>query len=187
MTNSSTLALRVALDCITEGTPATGQPEKFAKLSVAFPHSLEVASSKISPAYPIDSYNCFEFALGIVGRREVCLIPESTGGSTKCDGTFIASLVQSTFVPVTSAMDHDLVIYSDAHNYTHAGLVHGDRVLSKWGTGLLWLHGTLEVPASFGNTISYYRAVDPEEVLVKFLAFARQREGKSFIATILGS
>lgn len=186
MTTSSSTALRVVLECLTDTIPAIDQPDLLAKLTSAFPHSIVPAPSELVPLDPIDSYNCFEFALGVLGRKEVRVIPQFFQ-ATFCGGAFVPYLAERSLVPVASPSDRDLVLYHDGQQFTHAGVIHGDRVLSKWGKGLLWLHGALELPARYGSTISCYRTASPEEVLVKFLAFARQREGVSIINHILES
>jgi hypothetical protein len=186
MTTASNAQLRVVLECLTSSTPAVEQPQLIAKLPPAFPHSIIPAPPLLAPVHPIASYNCFMFAFGLAGREEVHLI-RVPFSSTYCNGEFAAYLAELTLVPVASPADNDLVLYHDGQQYAHAGLVYGDRVLSKWGTGLLWLHGTHEVPTSCGSTISYYRAVNPEEALAAFLAFARQREGAELVNEVLGS
>lgn len=184
MTTHAT-ALRVVLECLANGRVSpVDQPELIAKLASAFPHSIAPAPPLLTPVDSIASYNCFEFALGMTGRREVALIAKFLP-STLCASEFAAHLVESILVPVAPATNQDLVLYHDGQQYTHAGLVHDNRILSKWGNGLLWLHSTLEVPANYGSTTSYYRTTNPEVVLAKFLEFARKREGITLVNDVL--
>jgi hypothetical protein len=133
---------------------------------------------------PIAGYNCFEFALGLAGQREVRLISIHLP-STFCNSEFAQHLVDSALAPVTSPSIGHFVLYRDRKQITHAGLVQADRVLSKWGTGHLWLHGLLEVPAKYGDDTSFYVVPEPVETLTKFIEFAREREGRELVDSIL--
>ena len=184
MTTPSIAALRRVLECITDNvTPVPDQPAVVAKMKPAFPHSISPAPTDLSPAIPVGAYNCFEFAFGVAGNRKVHLISRALH-STCCDGIFVAYLAESILIPVESAANGDLVLYHDGRNYVHAGRVLGDFVLSKWGNGLLWVHGTYEVPESYGNSALYYKATKPDMVLTKFVEYAIQREG-SVVSEIL--
>jgi hypothetical protein len=176
--------LRERLQEMTSGPEASveSHPRRVAELADQMPHSIELAPH--APCLPIDSYNCFEFALGLAGRREVRLISEHLP-STFCDGTFVQRLVDSALVPAASPSTGDLVLYRDHHHITHAGLVEAGRIVSKWGKGHLWLHGLLEVPAQYGDTTSFHEAPVPSEMLSKFIEFARAREGNELVDRIL--
>ena len=182
----SNARLRDRLDHITSAgsNQANAHPKLLSELASEIPHSIILAQS-LAPDLPIDCYNCFEFALGLAGRNEVRLSSHYIP-STCCNGAFAEYLATSILLPRASeAANGDLVLYRDNQQFTHAGLVHGDRILSKWGTGQLWLHGSLEIPASYGHIFSYYRATNPDEVLAKFLDFARQREGQALVDEVL--
>jgi hypothetical protein len=154
------------------------------ELASEIPHSI-VAAPHRAPQLPIERYNCFEFALGLAGRNEVRLISHFIP-STCCNGIFVEYLAASLLTTTASpGADDDLVLYRDNQQFTHAGLVRDNRILSKWGTGQLWLHGPLEVPASYGQIAAYYRATNSDEVLAKFLEFSRQREGDALVDEVL--
>lgn len=87
--------------------------------------------------------------------------------------------------PAVAPSSDDLVFYRDTHQITHAGVVAADRIISKWGAGHLWLHRLLEVPASYGNTTSFYAGITPQDALVNFVEFARQREGRELVDYVL--
>lgn len=178
--------LRDRLERITcvDGAQASAHPQLLSELASEIPHSIIVASH-LAPEFPIDRYNCFEFALGLAGRNEVRLISHYLP-STYCNGVFVGQLVTSILIPIASvACDGDLVLYHDGQQFTHAGLVHRNFVLSKWGAGQLWLHVPLEVPTSYGHIVSYYKATNPDDVLANFLEFARQREGRTRVNEVL--
>jgi hypothetical protein len=177
-------SLRRRLQEITCGTaPVEDHPRLIEALAVEMSHSIRPAPQP-SPCLPIASYNCFEFALGLAGRREVRLISEHLP-STFCNGEFARHLVASVLMPVTSPSIGELVLYHDDQQITHAGLIEGKRVLSKWGRGHLWLHDLLEVPTKYGDLTSFYRAPVPTEALAQFLEFAREREGRELVDSIL--
>ena len=157
-------------------------PRLVADLAAEIPHSIELAPR--APCLPIDCYNCFEFALGLAGRREVRLISECLP-STFCDGSFVQGLVDSILSPVASPSTGDLVLYRNHQHITHAGLVEASRVISKWGKGHIWLHGLLEVPAQYGDVTSFHEAPGPSEMLHKFIEWAREREGRELVDSIL--
>lgn len=157
-------------------------PKLIADLAAEIRHSIELAPD--APCVPITRYNCFEFALGLAGRREVrlisCYLP-----STFCNGSFVQYLVDSILIQAPAPSSGDLVLYRDTHQITHAGVVVAGRIISKWGTGHLWLHRLLEVPTSYGNTTSFYTGISPQDALANFVEFARQREGRELVDRVL--
>ena len=158
-------------------------PQLIADLAREIPHSIRLAP--VGPDLLVASYNCFEFALGLAGRQEVQLISRYLP-STFCNGDFVQSLVDSsTLKPTAAPSTHDLVLYRNRAEITHAGLVSGSRVISKWGTGHLWLHGLLEVPRSYGDGTSFYVAPSMIEMLSSFVEYARRREGRELVDRIL--
>lgn len=175
--------LRRRLQEITGGTaPVEDHPGLIDALAVEIPHSIQLASQ--SPCLPIAGYNCFEFALGLAGQREVRLISEHLP-ATFCNDEFALHLVASTLNQVISPSIGNLVLYYDRQQITHAGLVEANCILSKWGTGHLWLHGLFDVPAQYGDRALFYKAPSPVEALVQFLEFAREREGRELVDSIL--
>ena len=182
MRPSSLLRVRLREMTSEAEKPVESHPRLVAELSAQIPHSIELAPR--APFLPIGSYNCFEFALGLAGLMEVRLISEHFP-STFCDETFVQRLVDSVLIPAASLSAVNLVLYSDHQHIMHAGLVEAGRIVSKWGKGHLWLHGLLEVPAQYGDTTSFYEAPVSSEILTKFIEFAREREGRELVDTIL--
>jgi len=174
--------LRKRLREIACRTAVEAHPGLVAELAVETPHSIQLAPSP--PNLPIADYNCFEFALGLAGCKEVQLISAYLP-STFCNGTFAEHLVDSVLAPVASPSTGDLVLYGDHRQFTHAGVFQANRVISKWGKGHLWVHGLLEVPANYGDVTSFHETPVPTEMLDKFIEFAREREGYALIDSIL--
>ena len=178
-----TSSLRRRLEEVTCGpAPVEAHPSLIAELAVEASHSIQLAPHR--PCVPIAGYNCFEFALGLAGCREVQLIAKHLP-STFCNGEFAEHLVDTVLGSVHSPSTGNLVLYRDQQQIMHAGVVEADRVISKWGTGHLWLHGLLEVPAKYGDVTSFHEAPGPTEMIAKFVEFAREREGRDLVDSIL--
>ena len=121
-------------------------------------------------------YNCFEFALGLAGDPKVGAIAKCFT-STVCNTDFVdylkaSSILATTLVPSPG----NLVLYRNADCFTHAGVVHAEALLSKWGRGHPWVHDRWEVPASYGDSLEFSTLTDAD-VSQKFVDFAREREG----------
>lgn len=142
--DQSNAALRDRLQRITGGgeVQADAHPTLLSALASEIPHSI-IAVPHLAPDLPIHCYNCFEFAFGLAGRNEVRLISHFIP-STCCNGVFAKCLAASILIPTASlGADGDLVLYHDNQQFTHAGLVRGGRILSKWalvkcGCTILW-------------------------------------------------
>ena len=48
------------------------------------------------------------------------------------------------------------------------------RVISKWGTGLLYNHKLFEVPASYGGDVRYFKHVPHDDAWQLFATFAEE-------------
>jgi hypothetical protein len=57
----------------------------------------------------------------------------------------------------------------------HAGRIHRDRVVSKWGRGQLWDHRLYEIPAHYGSDLQFFDEVPREIARGEFRDFARRR------------
>lgn len=178
--------LRAQLQHITEAGKIVEQhPKLIQDLALKFPHSIEHVPN-LGPQIPIDCYNCFEFALGVAGHRDVKLISQSFR-DTCLNSDFIDYLARLGLVPtVASYSDGSIVLYRDSQCFTHAGRIHRGHVISKWGAGHLWWHDFLEVPQNYGDFISFHFPPEPDAVLDAFVNFARQREGAEIVTTVLG-
>ncbi len=180
--SNSLLRKRLQRMTNTEEASVDSHPRLVADLAAEISHSIELAAN--APSLPLRDYNCFEFALGVAGRREVRLIYKYLP-STFCDGSFVQHLVDSILISTTVPSTGDLVLYRNDRQITHAGLVAADRIISKWGKGHLWIHGLLEVPAQYGDTTSFYEAPPANDMVSDFISFARYREGRELVDSVL--
>jgi len=66
--------------------------------------------------------------------------------------------------------DDQIVVYFDNKNkIKHFGKLVEDRVVSKWGRGLVWKHRLFEVPLSYGIRVMYSNGKISENALRKIV------------------
>jgi len=157
-------------------------PALVLELATEIPHSVELAPNP--PLLPIADYNCIEFALGLAGHPQVHLLSNLLP-STSCNTEFASLLASGHLTETEVPSVGDLILYCDTKRITHAGIVSGSRITSKWGFGQLWLHGVFEVPAQYGDTVRFYRPLPPLDALAHLIEFFRVREGKDFVNSLL--
>ena len=65
--------------------------------------------------------------------------------------------INKGFLSLHEEFDNDdrVVVYFDRNGVTHFGLIDGEKVKSKWGSGLIWGHSLFEVPITYGNTVKF--------------------------------
>lgn len=161
--------LRTRLEKITCNSNIDGHPLAIEALRVEFPHTIRFAIS----ADPVLPQNCFEWALDLC--REIahwvgtCELPDLFAGSK-----FVQELLPYLVpVPESDATEGDLVLYFDGQMPTHAGLIKGSEVISKWGKGHIYQHGRLEVPISYGDTMRFYRKLPGSALTTRFVEYVR--------------
>lgn len=117
-----------------------------------------------------DRYNCFMYALNVVGIKEIEDLLSTRIFTLKFGSEFMQDLFQKGLV---SEDKHGTVaVYFDGPTPTHAGAVAKGRVTSKWGMGNLWEHEVWEVPSSYGNNVRFVRIADPKAITQAFQHFA---------------
>lgn len=154
---------RDALDRIinTNNTNNWWKPELFELHTRApLPEELIVISP---PPAEDKNYNCFIYALGLAENSEI--VKDCHGFIY--DRFFQKLLDAGELSPVASPRDGDWVLYRDIHNYpsmiTHIGIKDGTQVISKWAWGPIVQHEILDVPASYGDDISYAKKISPNK------------------------
>ena len=137
------------------------QPDLFrAKILPLLPKKLEILEF---PPSENNNYNCFIYILGLSEEDEII---KSSGGFIY--DTFFQNLIDKKVLTYTDQpQDGDYILYRDPKNYpnkiTHSGILDKGKVVSKWAWGPLIRHSILDVPASYGNDISYIKAIKREE------------------------
>jgi hypothetical protein len=149
------------------------QIQAVAALNDRYPHSIILyeRSSAIT-----DEMNCFMYALGIGTEmvRDMCY------GNTIFPGaTFVSSIIGTVLKPkyikTGEVTEGDIVIYfDDAQKPLHAGLSKGGRIISKWGSGIthVWGHEVFEVPSNYGEIITFYGPISPQQAVNAFREWA---------------
>lgn len=141
------------------------------------PKELEIIKS---PPSEDKNYNCFIYALGLEKDQE--LIEECSGFIYD---TFFQKLIDEGLLKyIDNPEVGDYILYRDLKNYpnmiTHIGVISGnDFVISKWAWGPLFKHKVFDVPESYGNDISYIKAISKEkakELYEKYKEFNNRPE-----------
>jgi hypothetical protein len=96
---------------------------------------------------------------------------------------FVAYLIDHhlTEVSPAAADDGDIVVYFAGAVPKHAGRVDGSSIVSKWGTAHLWRHRLFEVPAAYGETVRFFRAINSVDSKLAFVRFAQSETGETFL------
>lgn len=68
-----------------------------------------------------------------------------------------------------------IIYFSNEYKPIHAGRFNNNRVLSKWGTGLVFNHEMFEAPISYGDNIRIYKFVDNPAMLDHFYGYAETK------------
>ena len=110
------------------------------------------------------NHNCFIYALGLYNDS---ILIKDCGGFIY--DTFFQKLLNEDELEYTKEPQKgDYILYRDLENYpdmiTHiAVLEDNETVVSKWAWGPLVRHKIFDVPESYGNDISYVKAISKEK------------------------
>ena len=150
------------------------QLEVIEELRKEFAHGIRVEQEAVVGQPETWQYTCFQYALGWIDPPRPVWVIANAFPDVYPSPDFMAFLVDNHLEEVTraQAQDGDLVIYSDESVVRHAGILRGREVVSKWGTVHLWLHGTQEVPQSYGDAVRYFRPISPGEATQAFVDYA---------------
>ena len=156
--------LRALLEDMThDGSPIDSHPDRLAAIAQGVPHSIRVLPAPYDE--PLDQFNCVMHALGLIARLESPCTPL---GRFLADTTFLRRLIDDGVLRGSKARSGAIVVWSTADAIKHVGLlVTESRAVSKWGIDHLCEHGLFEVPSSYGDRLSYYDPLDPEESIAQ--------------------
>jgi hypothetical protein len=141
----------------------------------------ELRRGTISPVPAGDSrapvsteYNCFAYALDLADSERYRMIAKRFGW-LYADTKFVMYLVSERHlrrIDLHESVDGDIVVYFDQASLAiHAGKTCGVRIVSKWGSGLLWEHPLWEVPESYGKTMQLYKQTGTAAAESAFLRY----------------
>jgi len=161
--------LRKKLEEATTGIP-TKHPERIAALKKIYPHEVAVQGN---PNWIDTRTDCFMYvfrdriAADFVGTFE-SLVEDNPDLFEKIG----ERLVLEGFISLHEdrSPDDQVVVYFHQKHIKHFGKLVEDRVISKWGRGLIWKHRVFEVPISYGTQVKYSEGQINEMVLRKTIA-----------------
>lgn len=156
--------IRKLLDEIihTDGGDNWWKPELFNEKTLA-KLSKELEILAIPPSSE-ENYNCFIYALGFAGDKK--FIAEHHGFIYD---TFFQKLIKEKLLEYINKPEKgDYILYQDLKNYpnmiTHIGVIcNDDMIISKWAWGPTIKHKLFDVPKSYGDDVSYIKAISKEK------------------------
>jgi len=157
-----TSTLPALLDEMTRDlTQIESHPDRLKAIARQFPHSIRVLTAPFDE--PLGEFNCVMYALGLTARLEsVC----SMFGRFYADTSFLRYLIDRSILQPCHESAGALVLWSSGDSIKHVGvMVESGRARSKWGIGHVYEHGLSEVPLSYGESLSYYGALEPDVAL----------------------
>jgi hypothetical protein len=165
-----TCMLRKMLEQMTANTRVDQHEAMLADISRTCPNTIRVLHSP----HPRARYTCMMHAFDFTERPEYVAIAKL---NVWAGADFAHWLLDGRLHPVARAKvrAHDLVFYLPEGRFKHVGLWTGSRrVISKWGTGLLYNHKPFEGPASYGDDVCYFKHVPYNYAWQLFATFAEE-------------
>lgn len=161
-------ALRSRLDKITLDLDVGSHRMRIEELRHEIPHTIDT----VECSTPCDCYTCAVYAFELVDDPTYRDVASFGLQRTFAGKEFVDYLLANGSLsakPAVSAQRQDLILYFCNDEFKHVGRMRSpSRVISKWGTGLLYEHGIWEVPASYGENIRYYAGQIPMHALISF-------------------
>lgn len=150
------LELRQRLQQVTDRDDISKHLELVESLKPKYKHSL----LRVDFDAEVDRYTCAVYAFDLVDDPTYIEIATYGLGKTFAGREFVEYILDNSVLTKLGDSDQrsgHLAIYFDNGEFRHVGKVQNrNRIISKWGTGLLWEHDTWEVPVSYGNEVYFY-------------------------------
>jgi len=162
-------------------------PNMIADLTATMEHTIEVTEDETLAHLELWQYTCFMYAFGLADSKVVKRIGYYLKNAFP-SSEFVAFLISDYLTEILPAdvLDGDIAVYSNPEKITHAGILSGGRVVSKWGDkGYLMRHALFELPAKYGDTIKFYRPISVVEIEQAFIIYAKNLEGENLIESLL--
>lgn len=152
------------------------QIEKVAELSKLYPHSIRIIGEAIPDERETFGFTCFQHAFDLIGSKRIAEVA-SVYTKVYPSPDFVQYLIDHYLNELSpgAVNDGDVIVYAQGIEIKHAGIVIGNRVLSKWGLMHLWSHGTFEVPSRYGSRIRYFQRISRQRCIEAFGVYARER------------
>lgn len=166
--------LRKELLQITEEPNISKHASILKDLSEKYINTIEILESDI----PIDC-RCLSYALGLAQKSEYVKIQRSSqeyiGEDLYAGKEFLEWLMSYHILEEISKSEiqvGDIILYFKANEWQHAGnVMRSNRVISKWGEGLLYEHDPIETPNNYGSELRYYKKIEPDYSCKMFAKF----------------
>jgi hypothetical protein len=142
--------LRSKISELTTNTIPTKHNKSIEGLKSQFNHSIVLISN---PNIIDTTEDCFLYVMkNILGKDDYRKLKE---GVQKINN--FNELINKDFLSLHEEFNNNdrVVVYFDGNGVTHFGLIDGEKVKSKWGSGLIWEHSLFEVPITYGNTVKF--------------------------------
>ncbi|MGZ5126401.1 MAG: hypothetical protein ACXWC1_26795 [Burkholderiales bacterium] len=164
--------LRSRLNQITQNGKPETHPEMIHELRRTHQHSIEITEGPA--AY--DRYTCVMHAFELVEDPEYIDIAQAAPADIFASPRFVDRLIERRdLVELPGPTQGALVVYLDNDAVRHIGrLLSDSRVESKWGIGLLYQHDLFEVPSSYGSVVRFFKPIDREYALDRYVDYARE-------------
>jgi hypothetical protein len=153
-----TRTLREWLQAITDQYSAEHWPLQLLALQTRIPHSIAPVDDSIDRLA-----NCFAYALGVSNDSEYRRKAQAKCSNVLVNADVVLRLLAAGDMRESSA--GEIAVYFEAGNPSHAGVVTGDTITSKWGSGLVFQHAVFEVPSSYGEAVKRFNCPDRRAVL----------------------
>jgi hypothetical protein len=167
------VTLREKLQHITDNFSVEQHPLMIQELILSYDHFIKLVHSQ----YPIDRYTCVVYSFGLTQDPTYLAIAGFGLGRTFAGANFIHFLLDHGLISQRQAgyeSVDDLAIYFHNDIFKHVGTVlASNRVRSKWGRGHLFDHPTWNVPLSYGDSVKYFKQLEPKEGLDLFIGYAK--------------
>jgi len=143
------------------------------ELKTEFEHSVSLAQEAI-PLQPATwRFNCHAYAFRLNTTESFWRLDQEKPNVWPT-GEFVSDFLLPILRRRESVpQDEDIAVFFEGEEVKHSGVVRGNRVRSKWGTGHVWDHGTFETPPSFGSVVSYFHPIEVARVVEAYVEFAK--------------
>lgn len=127
-------------------------------MQVFFPEFASCLEIVSPPPQRVSQYNCFAYALGLdLWVRTY---------------TFYQAVLNRDLKETETPAEGDIVVYYENNLIKHAGKYESrSKVISKWAGGPIFKHETFMCPATYGDSVKYFKSVakeDSKKILGKY-------------------
>lgn len=158
--------LRILLEDVPKEVCAE-QEKKLNDIYKSHKHSIAVRDSD-HLFHDWGTFNCFEYALGLTDLDGYVVVKKQ---NVFANSAFMKYLIENNLITKNSG-GKTIIYFNEEREPKHAGVLINNRVLSKWGTGLVYEHEILEVPLSYGIESSNYISIENNTMLEYFFDYA---------------